>query len=922
MKRYILLSLAAILAHLSSVAAVLTGTVLDSTDGSPLPVCAIAVSPGSISTQTNLDGIFVLTLKPGEYTVKASYVGFEDLLLPVKIGARDTSITLSMLPTRQQLAEVTVTARESTGLTSASRIDKSAMLHLQPTSFSDLLELVPGNISQNPQMGAVNSIQLRETGNIGATGGTADNADYAISALGTTFNVDGVPVNNDANLQSVGIEAATGRNSVNRGVDMRTLSTDNIESVEIVRGIPSAEYGNLTSGLVNIRRTRRATPWTARFKADGYSKLLYAGKGIALGPDRRNSLNADIGWLDSKTDPRNSFENFKRVSASLRAALTWSRSHLLTDWNMSLDYTGTADHAKTDPDLSLNKLDEYRADNHRFSFATDASFSFPKLQWLSRIDVKASASYELDRLRRLKQVAPSRATVAPISDSEGVHDGVFILEEYIADYLSEGKPLTLFTKLGLNGNLPAWTGATQAWKAGAEWNMSKNYGRGQVYDPFKPLTASWTSRPRDFRTIPALNIVSAYAEDAITIPSPAGTYELQAGVHAVTIAGLDKKYAISGKPYLDPRLNAVWRFPAINVGKRKLELQLAGGYGLNTRMPTVDYLFPQEAYLDILQLNYYDTSDPKGNSRVNIRTYINDATNYDLKPARNQKWEVRAGASIGANRLSVTYFEEHLNSGFRYSNVYAAYGYTLYDPSGIKPGDLQGPPSLSDLPSTDEKVLRGYRRAENGSTIDKRGIEFQLNTARWRPLATSLIVSGAWFRSRYSNSMRIFDPVNDVVGGTAVSDKFVGLYNTDDGRVSSQFNTNFMFDTQIPKLGLVFTTTFQCMWFVKTRRLAENGTPDAYISAEDGLLHDFNAGTDDPMLKYLIQYYNPDLFKNYTIPTAMYVNLKATKSIGKWMRVALFVNRIIDYLPDYRSNGLVIRRSSDAYFGMELNFTL
>ena len=29
-----------------------------------------------------------------------------------------------------------------------------------------------------------------------------------------------------------------------------------------MRGIPSAEYGNLTSGLVNIKRVRKATPFT------------------------------------------------------------------------------------------------------------------------------------------------------------------------------------------------------------------------------------------------------------------------------------------------------------------------------------------------------------------------------------------------------------------------------------------------------------------------------------------------------------------------------------------------------------------------------------------------------------------------------------------------------------------------------------
>ena len=129
--------------------------------------------------------------------------------------------------------------------------------------------------------------------------------------------------------------------------------------------------------------------------------------------------------------------------------------------------------------------------------------------------------------------------------------------------------------------------------------------------------------------------------------------------------------------------------------------------------------------------------------------------------------------------------------------------------------------------------------AETARAQTKRGIEFQINTARWRPLATSLIVTGAWFRSLYSNSQMLYDPVSDVVEGVAVSDRYVGLYDSNDGRECEQFNTNFMFDTQLTRLGLVFTTTFQCMWYVKTRRLPQNGTPAKYISYLDGLVHDF-----------------------------------------------------------------------------------
>lgn len=159
-------------------------------------------------------------------------------------------------------------------------------------------------------MGSVNTITLRETGAVSATGERSSlSSQYATTSMGTAFVVDGAPINTDANIQSIPASTTSDpesrRDITNRGVDMRTISTDNIESVEIVRGIPSAEYGNLTSGVVNIKRIARATPFTARLKVDEYSKLFSFGKGLALG---KHVLNIDAGWLDSKTDPRDNLE--------------------------------------------------------------------------------------------------------------------------------------------------------------------------------------------------------------------------------------------------------------------------------------------------------------------------------------------------------------------------------------------------------------------------------------------------------------------------------------------------------------------------------------------------------------------------------------------------------------------------------------
>ena len=132
-----------------------------------------------------------------------------------------------------------VTASESKGITSASKIDRTAMEHLQPTSFSDLLALLPGGKTSDPKMNGAKNITLREVG--------TSSSNYNTSSLGTKFIIDGAPISTDANMQRLLTDPNTtfdAYNAVNAGVDMRNISTDNIESVEIIRGIPSVEYND------------------------------------------------------------------------------------------------------------------------------------------------------------------------------------------------------------------------------------------------------------------------------------------------------------------------------------------------------------------------------------------------------------------------------------------------------------------------------------------------------------------------------------------------------------------------------------------------------------------------------------------------------------------------------------------------------
>lgn len=825
-----------------------------------------------------------------------------------------------------ELHEVVVTAKESQGAVTASRIDRSAMEFLQPTSLSDLMQLLPGGQQKDPDLSAANTIGLRETGTMDAQGNSSVNNNYAISSLGTLFVVDGNPLSTDANMQYTPLSSTQSTtttsstennlNTTNRGVDMRSISTDDVESVEVVRGIPSVEYGNLTSGMVKINKIRRSTPFTARFKADGYNKLLSLGKGLKL--SHTALLNIDASMLDAKPDPTNNLQKYRRGNGSLRLTLNTDALR----YSAAVDYTGSFDNSKSDPDINYGRIDEYKSTYNKIAITNNISWRPTAKGLFKSIDINTLITQQFDRLTQRRLVAPQRYGIVPTTSEEGVHDAALIFSEYEASFLSDGKPFTAYAKA--KANFALTTGAlTSNLLAGADWNYAKNFGRGQVYDLSRPLSVSgWGSRPRKFSDIPALSQVSAFIEYNGKAELASHRLELQAGLRTNSLTGLDSRYAMKGHIYLDPRANLKWSLPTWEWAGHRIALSFAGGVGKTSKMPTLNYLYPDKHYNDITELGYYDPNHPQDYSRFVVRSYIQDPTNYNIRPASNIKKELRMDFSFGDNTISVDYFRENMSSGFRYMAVYGVYDYNDYDETAIDSRSLTGKPSLEGLPYTPKRKLDGYTRADNGTRIDKEGIEFQFTSARIRPLRTRVNINGAWFKTRYSNSLPMFVSVADVVDGSAVSDRYVGLYDWNDGDWNETLSTNLMFDTQIPEWGLIFATSVQCSWFVKTQDMPKNGRPTAYLDAADGALHEYtDASAADPVLSRLIKTYNDDAFRQFTVPFAMSVNLKATKTIGKFLRLSMFANKIIDYTPDYYSNGYKIRRNVSPYFGVEANLT-
>ena len=696
--RNIILFLSILSVQFADAQSIISGTVLDAETLEPVIGATIANAKlGKALTVTQTDGSFSIP-KNNDVQLRITSIGYKPLVTaPTRDGRYLLHAEIS------QLGEVVVTAQENRGLTTSSRIEKHAMEHLQPSSFADLLELIPGGRSIDPSLSTPNNIHIREI----STG----NSNYATSSLGTSFIIDGAPISANANMQFLAgawDDIATSRDNTNAGVDMRGISTDDIQSVEIVRGIPSVEYGDLTSGLVKIERRRGGHDLKFRLKADMGSKLLYGAKDFEW-EKRHLTLNISADYLDAKADPRNRLENYKRMTFSTRLQKRWEKKDYSLTLSSNIDFSRSLDNDKEDIDQTYSAEDSYKSSYNRYALLNALQFKSKQNSWFKSAEMTVSASLENDLIERTRLVQLSRMTVAPLSKDEGENDAYILPFKYIGHHEVEGKPLNVY--------------------AGVDWNLDKNLGRGQVFDPHTPVYTSISSRARSLKEIPANHRLSAYAEERLKWPTPIGTLEATAGIRGTTLLNLDAEYKMNGKLYWDPRVNIGYSLPKMSLFGQPTFIRIAAGIGQHTKMPTMEQLFPDLLYIDFIQLNYYhDNPDYR---RINLMTYVVNPRNTALEPARNLKKELSLDINIGGNRLAITAFREKMTSGFRMQSYYQTYQYKQYDASGINATSLTAQPSLNELPFTIINELAGYGNYTNGSMTLKEGIEYTIETKRF-----------------------------------------------------------------------------------------------------------------------------------------------------------------------------------------------
>lgn len=876
----------------------LKGTISSAEDGSPVEYAGVEISPSGIYTMTDKDGVYRIEKVPaGKVALSVEFFGMEKLdTVITAVAGSVVNLDLVLRPVSFRLEHVVVTATANkAGAATASNISRQAMDHMQTSSLGDIMALLPGSTLTNPSLSSAQSITVRSI-----IGGN--------SALGTAVYVDGSPLSNNANLQSLS-PAISGSAETNglggspmSGVDVRSLSTDNVESVEVIRGIPSAEYGDLTSGAVIVKSRAGASPLMLRFKTNPNIYQVSAAKGFGLGK-KGGDMNISADYAYNRNRLTQDFAHYQRANGKV----LWSKmSGEHTSTNTSLAFTFAKDTRDKNPDDNYPTISSARELSGRL--AHNGS-SFINGEWLKSINWAASLNYAdktssylstATNALNLYSTAMSDATYTniaglEISDVDGnlltsfpdnSIKGTVLPYSYEYKYDIYGKELNAFAKVNAEFS-HTWGGITDRLLIGADYKADGNFGKGAVYDdetpPFRSMgnTASGY-RKRPYYDIPFIHQLGVYAEDRFSWAFAEREFSLTAGLRFNYVNGLTA---------FAPRINAsIDIFPWMT---------LRGGWGITNKAPTAIYLYPQNAYHDLLLFNGMQVTKPVEERLLLAQTTVYDVTNHDLKIASNRKAEIGLDFAFGRHyRISVTAYDEYMDNGYVFGrdlDSFHWFTYTNYVVDHENPGNI---PSLKKG-NTYSSFFLTYNPMNSLRTRNS-GVEYEIDLGRFDAIRTSFYINGAWMKG-YSQS-------NGNSYGTRTkpgSPEFnVAIYDAAEKTCRETFNTTLRITHNIPQIGMAITLTGQFTWFYKYWKEYpyDDTIPSRYISHKDGKVYDFLPEyASDPEFSYMMPNVSDNRFivEKYT-PTAVF-NLNVSKEIGDVFTASFYVNNMFNSHPLYKT---------------------
>lgn len=219
----------------------ITGVITEKSTGLPIPGVSIAIKGAASGTQSNNEGKFALSAKPGDL-LRITFIGYATR--EVTVNSNQTTLNIALEEIQNSLNEVVVTALNIT------REKKSLGYAVQELKSKDISEAKETNLV-NALSGKVAGVQVTNSqGDMGSSR-IIIRGETSISGNNQPlFIIDGVPVDNTQNLGTAG-----SRDFANTISD---INSEDIESMSVLKGPNAAAlYGSRAAAGVVLITTKK-----------------------------------------------------------------------------------------------------------------------------------------------------------------------------------------------------------------------------------------------------------------------------------------------------------------------------------------------------------------------------------------------------------------------------------------------------------------------------------------------------------------------------------------------------------------------------------------------------------------------------------------------------------------------------------------
>ena len=887
-----------------------SGRITDAGSGDPVIGAVVRIGTDYLWASTDIEGKFTFdNVESGKHELEASCLGYVSVLMEIDVNKDIENLEIKLHESSLALDEVIVTAQKAKdGLGTTHSLGRDALNHLQMSNMTDVAALLPGGKTVNPDLTTEKSFSIREGGSSNGN-----------SAFGTAVEVDGVRLGNNASFGEMG------------GVDTRSVAVENIESIEVITGVPSAEYGDMGSGMVRINTRKGRTPTNVTFSVNPRTYQASVSKGIDL-QENNGVLNLSAEWARAIKKLISPYESYTRTAITLGYSNTFAKG-----LRFEAGFTGNIGgmNTKDDPDAFTGEFKKERDNAFRGNTSLTWQLNKPGITNL-KFDASVNFNDNLYHYHKYESYASNQPAV------HAEQEGYFIADRlpltFFSDQIIDSKELDLAASVKYNWH-KHWDDIKSQLKAGVQWKANGNVGEGEYYQD--PSLAANGYRPRPYTDYPFMHNLSVYAEEHLTLPVAGTKLEVTAGIRLENVFIQGSLY--NKKATLSPRFNIKWQLAE--------GLAVRGGWGITEKLPSYYILYPKQEYRDIQTFGF-----PHGDQTSYIY-YTQPYTvtyNPNLHWQRNNSSELGLEASFFGTKISLTGFYNITKGPYNFIDVYEPYSYNILQrPEGFSiPADPQIKVDSQtgmlyvrggnedywtpmDIKVTDRTFAKSTKQ-NNGADVKRAGAELVIDFPEIKPVRTSFRLDASYTFTKYLND-QLAAYYQNGWSHTSLANRsyqYVGIYangtggnSVANGKITHNLDANLTAITHIPQARLIITCRLEMSLLRRSRNLSMyNGSQYAFTVSEadktptggdiyngnsytairpvsymdlDGNVYPFtDAQAADPAFANLIlKSANAYTFAQDGYGAYMSANLSITKEIGDHVSLSFFANNFTNSRP-------------------------